>query len=88
MSNDTNKYTSNKYASVSYVDARYIGNNVRTARNARGWTQTQLAEQAGISRATIARIERGSHISTATLEKIVAALGVQVLVAEAESVSD
>lgn len=88
MSNDTNKYTSTKYASIRYVDARYIGNNVRTARNARGWSQTQLAEQAGISRATIARIERGLHISTATLEKIVAALGVRVLVAEAESVSD
>ena len=36
MNSDTNKYTSNKYASISYVDARYIGNNVRTARNARG----------------------------------------------------
>ncbi|ALV47215.1 antitoxin HicB [Arthrobacter alpinus] len=51
-----------------------VGKQLRAARMKRGWSQTDLAEQAGVSRPTIARVESGQDISTASLEKIVVAL--------------
>ena len=39
---------------------------------------TQLADAAGVSRPTIARVETGQNISTGTLERIAAVLGLQV----------
>jgi len=48
-------------------------------REARGWTQEQLAEKAGFSRAYIARLEIGRHDPTlSTLEKLAKALRVTV----------
>lgn len=40
-----------------------IAGRVRAARDNLGWTQTELATQAGLSRPTIARIERGGMMS-------------------------
>lgn len=37
-----------------------FGRNIRRARQARGLTQVQLAESAGLSRHTVARVEHGS----------------------------
>lgn len=37
-----------------------LRNSVREARTGRGWTQLELAEQAGVSRKTINTIENGS----------------------------
>lgn len=42
------------------------------------WTQREVAERAGVSRPTVARIERGDDVSTATLAKVAAALGLTV----------
>lgn len=41
-------------------------------------TQAELAEKASVSRPTVARVEAGEDVSTATLEKIAAALGLKV----------
>lgn len=55
-----------------------LGQVIRAARKARGWSQADLAEQAGLSRPTIARAETGQDISTATLSKIASALQLTV----------
>lgn len=55
-----------------------LGQAIRAARKARGWSQADLAEQAGLSRPTIARAETGRDISTATLSKIASALQLTV----------
>lgn len=52
-----------------------LGETIRDARRGRGWSQATLGERAGVSRPTIARVEMGNDVSTATLAKIVAALG-------------
>lgn len=55
------------------------GDRVRDARRARGWSQRELAEQAGVSRPTVARIEADQHVLMATLEKVAEALEMTVL---------
>lgn len=55
--------------------ARDVGQDIRDARRALGWSQTELANRAQVWRPTIARVETGSNISTGTLEKVVKALG-------------
>jgi HTH-type transcriptional regulator / antitoxin HipB len=49
-----------------------LGTAIRSARHARGWTQDQLAERAGVSRRWISEIEGGK--STAQIGKILVAL--------------
>lgn len=61
-----------------------IGPRIREARDALGWTQKTLAERAGVSRPTIARIERGNDVSTATLSKVADALGLALRLATTE----
>ena len=60
------------------VSLASVGGAVRDARRGRGWSQTQLGEEAGVSRPTIARIERGDDVSVATLAKVTAAVGLTV----------
>ncbi|MBF1680312.1 MAG: helix-turn-helix transcriptional regulator [Rothia sp.] len=55
--------------------AHGVGQDIRIARRALGWSQTELANRAQVSRPTIARVETGVNISTGTLEKVVKALG-------------
>jgi len=55
-----------------------LGERVKDARKARGWSQGGLAEAADVSRATVARIEAGQDISTATLVKVAQALELDV----------
>ncbi len=55
-----------------------VGNAVRVARRERKWSQTKLGDEAGVSRPTIARIERGDDVSVATLAKVTAAVGLTV----------
>lgn len=54
-----------------------FGKIIRDARTAKGWSQDELADRAGLSRPTIARAERGDDISTATLAKIAPVLGLK-----------
>lgn len=51
-----------------------LGERVKDARRARGWSQGDLAAAADVSRATVARIEAGQDISTVTLVKVAQAL--------------
>lgn len=54
-----------------------FGANVRAARHARGWTQEDLAEEAGLATVQISRIERGAReIRLTTLLRLVQALDV------------
>jgi transcriptional regulator with XRE-family HTH domain len=48
------------------VDQR-IGARVRTERESRGWSLTDLANRSGVSRAMIHKVERGESSPTATL---------------------
>jgi transcriptional regulator with XRE-family HTH domain len=60
------------------TEASIFGQRLLLARRARGLTQQQLGEQAGISWATIARIEQGraSQMGTDALRGIAEVLGV------------
>lgn len=51
---------------------------LRDLRKARGWTQAQLAEAAGIAQGTYSRIERGESVSSqaTTMHALEKALGV------------
>ncbi len=54
-----------------------IGQQLRAARMARGWTQRQLAAKADVSQALIQKIESGGAASVKVLDQIAAALGGQ-----------
>lgn len=66
------------------VNLASAGNAVRDARRERGWSQTQLGDEAGVSRPTIARIERGDDVSMATLAKVTTAVGLTVKIEAAQ----
>lgn len=56
-----------------------LGNDLRAAREAAGWTQAQLAERVGVSRKTINTVENGVFIpSTLLALKLARALGKSV----------
>lgn len=56
--------------------AERLANELRAAREAKGWTQGQLAEAIGVSRKTINTVENGVFIpSTVIALKLAAALG-------------
>jgi transcriptional regulator with XRE-family HTH domain len=62
------------------MDARgIVGWNLRRLRVARGLSQERLALAAGIDRAYVGRVERGSdNVTIATLEAMAVALAVPV----------
>jgi len=51
------------------------GRAIRRHRRRRGWTQGELATQAGVSRSFVIAAEQGAAKSLATLERILATLG-------------
>jgi putative transcriptional regulator len=56
-----------------------LGNKLREARDAKGWTQAELAAAIGVSRKTINTVENGVFIpSTLVALKLAEALGVRV----------
>ena len=64
-----------------------IGARIRIERESRGWSLTELAERAGVSRAMIHKIERGESSPTATLlGRLSGAFGISMstLIARAE----
>jgi len=59
-----------------------FGEEICHVRNAKGWSQQDLAEHAGVSRPSVARVETGQQgISTDTLQKIAKALDLQIVLA-------
>ncbi len=56
-----------------------LGNRIKALRNAKGYTQEQLAEQLGVSRQKYARIENGTNsITLDILSKVADILDVTV----------
>lgn len=49
-------------------------NRIRAARQARGWTQAELAERARVSPRTVHAIEKGQACRQATKRRLLAAL--------------
>jgi len=59
--------------------AEPLGNRLREAREAQGWTQGELAERIGVSRKTVNTVENGVFIpSTVVALKLARALGCAV----------
>lgn len=55
-----------------------LGQNVRTARIAKEWTQEDLAHESGLAVVQVSRVERGvREVRLSTLLKLVRALGVR-----------
>ena len=53
-----------------------LTNSVREAREAKGWTQAELAERIGVSRKTVNTVENGVFVpSTVIALKLARALG-------------
>lgn len=72
---------------VTPLDGR-LGARVQEERDARGWSVAALAERSGVSRAMIARVERGAAQPTAALlGRLAGAFGLplSLLLARAES---
>jgi ribosome-binding protein aMBF1 (putative translation factor) len=58
-----------------------LGAAVRTMREERGWTQTRLAEAAGMTQSALARFEAGGTVPTlALLERIARAFDARLVV--------
>jgi transcriptional regulator with XRE-family HTH domain len=51
-------------------------NRIRAARQALGWTQSELASKAGVSPRTVHAVEKGRSCRQATKRRILTALGV------------
>ena len=74
-------------AEARTIDAD-IGARIRTERESRGWSLTDLAERASVSRAMIHKVERGDSSPTANLlAKLSGAFGLSMstLIARAET---
>lgn len=67
------------HPSQKNVVAWSIGQKIRAARERKGWRQEDLAQECGIARANIARLERGNQVpKVATLRRVAAALGLEI----------
>lgn len=54
-----------------------LGSNIRRLRQAKGWSQEEFADRAGIHRTYVSDIERGRRNPTVTvLERLASPLGV------------
>ena len=71
-------------AAETYEAARLayeLGRSVRTLREDKGWSQTELARQTGMTQSAVARFESGGTIPTLpVLERLAHALGVELVV--------
>jgi DNA-binding XRE family transcriptional regulator len=57
----------------------YVSRRIRELRSAAGWTQEQLAKEAGLTQSHISRLEAGTHSPNAlTIEKLEKALGASI----------
>lgn len=56
----------------------HLGQTIKAARDRCGWSQGHLAQQASVSRPTVARIEAGADVSTTTLTKVAQVLNLSL----------
>ncbi|WP_033339283.1 helix-turn-helix domain-containing protein [Catenuloplanes japonicus] len=58
-----------------------LGKSVRDLRQARGWSQSQLARESGMTQSAVARFEAGGTVPTIPiLERLARALGVDLTI--------
>ena len=55
----TLRATAGTYSRLTIAAARLLGQRIRIARKKKRWSERQLAERAGVARATVQKIERG-----------------------------
>ena len=56
-----------------------LGKNLRKAREARGWSQEDLAFRCGVHRTYVGSVERGEYnVTILTLRKFTKALGIKL----------
>ncbi|MEU4157800.1 helix-turn-helix transcriptional regulator [Actinoplanes sp. NPDC026670] len=71
-------------AAEAYDAARLafeLGRSVRELRERRGWSQTRLAKESGMTQSAVARFEAGGTVPTlSVLERLAAALDVNLKV--------
>jgi len=60
-----------------YAKTLSPGERVRSLRNERGWTMSELAWRAGISRSDVAGVEGGYLARSKIMQRILRALGVE-----------
>jgi ribosome-binding protein aMBF1 (putative translation factor) len=69
-------------ATEEYEAARFayeLGRDVRQLRERQGWSQTRLAQEAGMTQSAVARFESGGTIPTLpVLQRLAHALGVEL----------
>lgn len=51
---------------------------IKEARHTQGWSQADLADHAGVSRPTVARLEGGQDTSMRSLTAVLFALGLEL----------
>lgn len=56
-----------------------IGQLIQQERKLKGWSQVQLAKESGVSFLTINRIELGKNSGSKIIEKVVKALGMELV---------
>jgi transcriptional regulator with XRE-family HTH domain len=54
-----------------------IGNTIRRARRAMGWTQRELAQRAGMGQSHVLRVEQGGDVRLSTVQRLAEALGAE-----------
>lgn len=64
----------------SSADMQAIAEQIKKAREAADLSQHELADRAGVSRPSVARVEAGGDVNTATLRKIAQVLGLALRV--------
>ncbi len=56
-----------------------LGANLREAREAKGWSQEELAHRCGVHRTYVGSVERGEYkVTILTLRKFTKALGISL----------
>jgi len=63
----------------------YLGSQIKTLRKQRGWSQSQLAEMAGLDRTTLGMLERNDYtdIGIRKVERVLELLGKKLTLANA-----
>jgi transcriptional regulator with XRE-family HTH domain len=63
------------------MDDLAVGRSIRAARVRRGWRQDDLADDAGVSRSTVSRVESGRFeaIQVGTVRRVCTSLGIRLL---------
>ncbi len=59
-----------------YIDYKLIGQRIKQARTAKGWTQEELSEAVDVASGYISRVERGDKINLTRLAQMSFALDV------------